>query len=226
MLTINSLIENKPLLFDGAMGTSIQKLGLGELEPLELLSVKYPEELIKIHEDYFKAGANIIETNTFGASRPRLKLHNLEDKVEEINKSSARFSLSCRSENTFICGSVGPTGLLIEPYGGTKKATVKNYFKEQIGFLLKEGVDIVLIETMISLDEALLALEASKDLGTNMTGITMTFEIGNAGISTSFGDSSIDVCRRLEESGANFIGSNCGQGFEKMLLLVAKELRV
>ena len=224
MINIKDLVKNKPLLFDGAMGTSIQNLGLEDIEPLELLTLKYPEKLAKIHQDYINAGCKVIETNTFGGSRPRLELNNLGSKVEEINKAAVKTAIKFKNDKVFVAGSVGPTGLMIEPYGDIKKDKVRDYYKEQIGILLNEGVDLILIETMISLDEALIALEASMNMGSSLTGVTMTFDIGNSGIRTPFGDSPFDICVQLKEGGANFIGANCGLGFKNMLS-VAQELR-
>jgi len=224
VISINDLLQNKPVLFDGAMGTSIQSLGLSDIDPPELLSIKYPDKLKEIHKNYITAGSKVIETNTFGGTRARLELNNLGGMVEEVNATAAKVAKDIAYDNAFVAGSIGPTGLIIEPYGDTPCEKVIDYFYEQIGALLEGGVDLILIETMISLDEALLALEAANVKGSKLTGVTMTFELGQRGIRTSFGDSPKDVCVKLEENGAHFIGSNCGQGFDDMIL-VAEELR-
>jgi 5-methyltetrahydrofolate--homocysteine methyltransferase len=224
MISIEDLLQHKHLLFDGAMGTSIQKLGLSDVDPLELMSLNYPDKLEQIHREYIQAGSKVIETNTFGGSRARLELGNNEAKVREINIAAAKIAKKVALNKAFVAGSVGPTGLLIEPYGDTPREKVLDYFTEQIEALLDGGVDLILIETMISLDEALIALEAANKMGSKLTGITMTFEKGQQGIRTSFGESPVDACKKLEENGAHFIGSNCGHGFNDMIM-VAKELR-
>lgn len=224
MITIDELINNKPVLFDGAMGTSIQSLGLEDIDPPELLSIKYPEKLEEIHRKYIEAGSNVIETNTFGGSGARLDLAGLGDKVKELNIAAVHAAQKAAGNSVYVAGSVGPSGLLIEPIGDTPRGKVKNYFREQIDALLEGEVDIILIETMISLDEAVIALNAAYESGSSMTGVTMTFDIGQQGIRTSFGESPSDAAKRLLDNGANFIGSNCGHGFDDMLL-VAKDLR-
>lgn len=225
MITMDELLKNKPVLFDGAMGTSIQSLGLDELDPPELLNIKYPEKLEEIHKNYIDAGSKVIETNTFGGSGARLGLSGLEGKVKELNIAAVKTAKNAaRNSSVFVAGSVGPSGLLIEPFGDTPREKVKNYFREQIDALLEGGVDMILIETMISLDEALIALEAANEAGSKLTGVTLTFNSGQQGMRTSFGESPSDAAERLEENGAKFIGSNCGHGFNDMLS-VAKELR-
>lgn len=224
MITIDELLKNKPVLFDGAMGTSIQSLGLENVDPPELLSIKHPDKLAEIHKNYINAGSKVIETNTFGGSGARLVLTGLGDKVKELNIAAATVAKNAAGNSVYVAGSVGPSGLLIEPFGNTPRVKVKNYFREQIDALLEGGVDIILIETMISLDEALIALEAANEAGSTMTGVTLTFDIGEQGIRTSFGDAPLDAAVILKEKGANFIGSNCGHGFNDMLS-VAKELK-
>lgn len=224
MITISKLLEKKPLLFDGAMGTSIQSLGLENIDPPELLNIGYPNELAQIHSNYINAGSIIIETNTFGGTRSRLESNNLHGKIEEINSAAVRIAKEIAKDKAFVAGSVGPTGLILEPYGETPKEEVFEIFCEQINILIDKGVDLILIETMISLDEALIALGAAKKMGSTPTGVTMTFDQGPQGITTSFGDKLSDVCFKLKESGADFIGSNCGHGFDNMKI-IAKEMR-
>ncbi len=224
MISIEDLLKNKPVLFDGAMGTSIQSLGLEEIDPPELLSIKYPDKLETIHQNYIQAGSKVIETNTFGGSGARLELAGLGEKVKELNIAAVKIAKKAAGTSVYVAGSVGPSGLLIKPYGDTPKEKVKEHFKEQIDALIEGGVDFILIETMISLDEALIALEAANEAGSETTGVTMTFDHGEQGIRTSFGESPKDAAEKLKENGVKFVGSNCGHGFNDMLL-VAKELK-
>ncbi len=225
MIDIKTLIREKPVLFDGAMGTSIQNLGLENIDPPELLNIMHPEKLEEIHKNYIDAGAMVIETNTFGGTRPRLKLTNTENKIEQLNSAAVKIAKEIAKGKVLVAGSVGPTGTLIEPYGDTPREKVRDYFAEQIDILISAGVDLILIETMISLDEALAALEAAKSAGSKTTGVTMTFDVSQQGIFTSFGNSPEEVCNALEENGADFIGSNCGEGFDAMLK-VARAIRL
>ena len=224
MITIDDLLKKKPVLFDGALGTSIQALGIDHIDPPELLNINYSSELAQIHSNYINAGAMVIETNTFGGTRSRLESNNLAEKVEEINSAALRIAKEIAQDKVYIAGSIGPSGLILEPYGETSKEKVFDIFSEQIRILLDNGIDFLLIETMISLDEALVALDAAKKMGSTLTGVTMTFDQGPQGIITSFGDKLLDVCNRLKESGAGFIGSNCGHGFSSMKT-IAKEMK-
>lgn len=224
MITINEFLEKKPILFDGAMGTSIQSLGLENVDPPELLNIQYPNELAQIHSNYIEAGAMVIETNTFGGTRSRLESNNLSEKVEEVNSAAVRIAKEIAQGKVYVTGSVGPSGLILEPYGETPKEKLFDIFSEQIIILIESGVDLLLIETMISLDEALVALDAAKKMESTLSGVTMTFDQGPQGITTSFGDKLSDVCFKLKESGADFIGSNCGHGFDNMKI-IAREMR-
>ncbi len=224
MITIDNLFQNKPVLFDGAMGTSIQALNLKDVDPPEMLNLKYSHILEEIHKKYIEAGAQVIETNTFGGSRSRLEISGLADKVNEINSIAVKTAKAAANSDAYIAGSVGPSGFLIEPYGETPRSLVYENFAEQIQLLIDNGADLILIETMISLDEALIALEAAKKTGSRCTGVTLTFEKGLQGFRTSFGESPEEAAAKLYEYGADFIGSNCGHGLEDMKS-VAEELR-
>ena len=224
MITIQQLLKKKPVLFDGAMGTSIQTLGLDNIDPPELLNIRYPNELALIHSNYISAGAMVIETNTFGGTRSRLENNNLAESVKEINSAAVTIATEVAQNEVYVAGSVGPSGLILEPYGETSKEKVFDIFSEQIRSLLDCGVDFLIFETMISLDEALVALDAAKNIGSTLNGVTMTFDQGPQGIITSFGDKLIEVCISLKENGADFIGSNCGHGFSSMKT-IANEIK-
>ena len=224
MKPFKEIYKDQNLLFDGAMGTSIQKLDLESVEVPELLNLIAPDELLKIHKKFIEAGSNVIETNTFGATRSRLELYGLEDKLEEINRTAVRIAKDAADEKIYIAGSVGPLGKIIEPYGELPKVEALKIFSDQIEILLDEGVDLILIETMISLDEALIALEAAKSRGSQVTGVTMTFDEAEQGIFTSYGETPAQCAEKLKEAGADFIGANCGHGFESMIKF-GKEMR-
>lgn len=224
MNSIKEMIKGKTLIFDGAMGTTIQKLNLENSNPPELMNIYHPLELEKIHRGYVEAGSNVIETNTFGGNRKRLEHNGLADKLAEINTAAVKAAKAAAGDKAFVAGSVGPLGVVIEPYGDLPASEAKEIFSEQIKILLDSGVDLILIETMISLDEALLALEAAKEAGSKITGVTLTFEKGAQGIHTPYGESPEFAAKTLAAAGADFVGSNCGHGATD-ILLVAKEMR-
>jgi 5-methyltetrahydrofolate--homocysteine methyltransferase len=216
-------ILNFHLLFDGGMGTEIQKLGLPQGTSPEIINIDNPAALLNIHKNYISAGARVIETNTFGANRLRLN-DQLKPRVAEINIKAAMTALEAAGSEVSVAGSVGPTGSVLEPFGELSREEAEDIFSEQISALLEGGLKIILIETMMSLDEALVALKAAKKLNAPYTGVTMTFNIAGDNIVTSFGETVENVCRQLKENGADFIGSNCGNGFDNMLV-IGRELK-
>lgn len=203
------------LLFDGAMGTEIQRRGLPIGIPPELLNVENSKVIEEIHRDYISSGAMVIETNTFGGNRLRLRRRNLDGRIKEINQKAVEIALKFKDKKILIAGSVGPLGELIEPYGDISEEEAEKIFSEQIEILWDSGVDFILIETMISLKEAKIALKSAKELGC-IVGVTMSFEWGSKGGRTPFGDEIEISIRELEKEGADFVGANCGKGIEDM----------
>lgn len=220
MITIDDLTKLKPLIFDGAMGTEIQKKGLPPGQPPEMMNIISPESVKEIHLNYISAGANVIETNTFGGNRMRLG-DDLKKQIEEINLSAARTALTAAGKK-FTAGSIGPTGSVLEPFGELSAEEAEDIFSEQISVLLKGGVEIILIETMMSLTEALTALSAAKKLRVPVTGVTLTYNVAGDPVNTPFGETVEYACSQLIDNGADFIGSNCGNGFDNMLIIGRK----
>ncbi len=211
----NKEFLKRTLLFDGAMGTEIQRRGLPIGTPPELWNIENSKVVEEIHRDYIASGAMVIETNTFGGNRLRLRKNNLDTRIKEINQKGVEIALKFKDREILIAGSVGPLGELIEPYGDITEKEAEEIFSEQMRILKESGVDFILIETMISLREALIALRSAKKLDC-IVGVTMSFEWGSSGGRTPFGDDVEISIRKLEENGADFVGSNCGKGIEEM----------
>lgn len=211
----NKEFWEKTLLFDGAMGTELQRMGLPIGTPPELWNIENPKIVEEIHRDYIASGAMVIETNTFGGNRLRLRKNNLDTRIKEINQRGVEIALKFKDKGILIAGSVGPLGELMEPYGDLTEKEAEEVFLEQMMILKDSGVDFILIETMISLREALIALRSAKKLDL-IVGVTMSFEWGALGGRTPFGDEVETSIRKLEENGADFVGSNCGKGIEDM----------
>ncbi len=221
---LEALNSGKILLCDGAMGTELQKRGLPTGACPEEFNISNPDVVRSIHRDYFNAGSDIVETNSFGCNRARLKLHGYEDRVKEFCIAAANIARSVCPPGKFVAGSVGPTGELIEPLGTLSEKDTYNFFAEQAKVLEEGGVDVIYIETMMAIEEAVLAVKASKENTSLPVVASMTFELGNAGLRTMWG---IDVKTSVEkytEAGADVIGANCGKGFDEMIAIV-KELR-
>ncbi|HZW39061.1 MAG TPA: homocysteine S-methyltransferase family protein [Ignavibacteriaceae bacterium] len=221
MIDIQTLLKRTPILFDGAMGTELQKKGLEVGHAPELLNIENPEVIKSIHLDYLNAGSSVIETNSFGANAKRLELSGLQERVFELNFQAAKIAKELKRENTFVAGSMGPLGVVIEPFGDIAKDEAKEIFKVQADALIKGGIDFILVETMIFLEEAITALKAAKEAGAKTVGVSLTFEVNGDEIRTPFGDSLIDCIEKLQDEGASFIGSNCGNGFDQMETIAA-----
>jgi len=206
------------LVGDGAWGTQLMARGLEPGDSPEAVNLSNPSALVEIATLYLDAGADLVTTNTFGASPLNLARYGLAEKTEEINRAAVRTLKPAVAGRAYISGSVGPTGSILAPYGDTPKATVLAAFRRQIGALLDGGADVICIETMTDLAEALLAVEAARSLSGEVPVIaTMTFDATPRGYFTIMGSSVEQACDALVEAGADVVGSNCGNGVERMV---------
>ncbi len=221
---LHRLARGEVLLSDGAMGTELQKRGLKQGECPEALNVNNPEIVLSIHRDYYQAGADIVETNSFGGNRARLQMFGLENHVHDFNRKAAELARSVCPPNRYVAGSIGPTGELLEPFGTLSIAQAKDYFKEQAEALAEGGVDIFFVETMSTLEEIGAAVEAIKQISNLPVAASMTYEMSETGVHTSWGVDVPSAVRFLEEAGADIIGANCGNGID-VILAVIREMR-
>jgi len=213
------------LVADGAMGTMLMERGLKAGEPPESFNLTHPEVLREIAGLYLGAGADIIQTNTFGASPLKLSFFSLEEKTEEINRNAVREVKKVVGGNAYISGSCGPSGKLLKPYGDTASEDVYNSFERQMDALINAGVDVICIETMTDLTEITLAIKAAKTVSFSIPVMaTMTFDPTPRGFYTIMGVNIEGAAEGLKEAGADIIGSNCGNGIENMVK-IAKEFR-
>lgn len=217
-------IGKQTLLFDGAMGSVLIEKGLKSGECPEEWNLKRPEVIQGIHRDYFKAGANIILTNTFGANRIKLKSYGLAEKVEEINRRGVEVALAARPSQSgglfFVAGDIGPTGQFLQPLGDYTYGEFREVFAQQAMALAAGGADVICIETMYDKEEVRAALEGAREAGGLPVFATMTFQRSRRGFFTMMGLEAIEAMRLLESGGACAIGANCSTGAEDMLELV------
>ena len=222
---IERIKNGEILISDGAIGTILMQGYINIGEPPEIINLRDPSVLENIAKSYLEAGAELIQTNTFGASRMRLTKYSLEGKLKEINRAAIRAVKNVVAKDTIVVASVGPTGRLLKPYGDVDVQEIKDNYKEQMEIIYEEGVDAVCIETMTDINEMRLAIEAAKSLSDEIPIIaTMTFDETPRGFYTVMGYGVREAIKVIEESGANVVGSNCGNGIDKMVK-IAIELR-
>ncbi len=191
------------------MGTMLYAKGVSLNRCFDELNLVSPQLVKEVHMGYVKAGAELLETNTFGANRFRLAKFDLAERVREINLAGARLARESAGEDLYVAGSVGPLGLRLEPLGPTSREEARKAFREQIVALAEGGVDLIVIETMMDLEEAHQALLAAREATSLPVVVQMTVqEDGN----TPSGASPEDFGRQLDAWGADVIGINCGIG--------------
>ncbi len=213
------------LISDGAMGTMLMSHGLKPGEPPESFNLSKPDVLESIAKAYLDAGADIIQTNTFGASPLKLALFGLDERTEEINRNAVQAVRHAIGNAAYVSGSCGPSGKLIKPYGDTESDAMYTSFKQQMAALIHAGVDIICVETMTDLTEIILAVKAAKKIDAQIPVMaTMTFDPTPKGFFTVMGVSVKQAAEGLEDAGADIIGSNCGNGIENMVK-IAREFK-
>jgi 5-methyltetrahydrofolate--homocysteine methyltransferase len=213
------------LVADGAIGTMLFARGLKPGDYPESVNLENPETLQEIAGLYLQAGADLIQTNTFGASPLKLSLYGAEDRVEEINRNAVQAVRAAVEGRAYVSASCGPSGKILKPYGDTDPDDVYDSFRRQMRCLIEAGVDVVCVETMVDLAEAAVAVKAAKDVsrGTPVMA-TMTFDATPRGFFTIMGVSIEQAARGLEQAGASVLGSNCGNGVENMIK-IAEDFR-
>lgn len=213
----------KILLSDGGMGSFLFSMGLKSGDCPEALNLSKPELLESIAAQYLSAGADIIQTNTFGGSPLKLMDYGLDKRTEEINISAVKAVLNACGDRAFVSGSCGPSGRTLLPYGDTEPEVILASYKRQVKALMDSGVDLICIETMVDIHEAKLAIEAVRAFSEYIPVIaTMTFDQTPAGFYTIMGVNIEQACRELEKAGANIVGSNCGNGLDMMVRIAVE----
>lgn len=219
-------LEKDVLLCDGAMGTLLFARGVSYQHCFDEVNLSNPKLVQQIHQDYIQAGAELVETNTFGANPVKLIAHGLEDKVREINFRGAKIAREAREivgKPVFVAGSIGPLGKPLEPIGKITRDQALAYFRQQAEALLEGGVDLFILETMVNLEEMKQAILAVRQICELPVIAQMTFtEEGK----TIMGNAPEEVVQELEALKVDVIGANCSVGplgiFEVVQRIVAK----
>jgi len=221
----DKLKEGKVLVSDGAWGTYLHAKGLKAGECPELWNIDHKNEILEIAKSYVDAGSDMIETNSFGGSSIKLKEYGLANKAYELNYAAAEISRIAAGNNTHVLGSIGPTGKMLM-MGDVTEQELYDSFKEQAMALAKGGANAIVIETLTDIEEAVIAVKASKENTSIEIICTMTFSRSPEGkFFTMMGVTPEIMVNRLLGAGADIIGANCGNGAEIMIDIV-KEIRV
>jgi 5-methyltetrahydrofolate--homocysteine methyltransferase len=215
--------DGEILIADGATGTMLWDHGLVPGQPPESFNLTHPEIIEEIARSYLDAGADIIQTNTFGGSPARLSVFGMEEKTEEVNRAAVLAARRVAGSRVLVAASCGPSGKILKPYGDADPEEIHAGFVRQIRVLVDAGVDAISVETMIDLTEAALAVKAAKAISpsTPVMG-AMTFDSTSKGFYTVMGVSIAQAASGLEEAGADIIGSNCGNGIENMIKIAGE----
>lgn len=222
---LERLRAGEVLVGDGAWGTLLMSRGLAPGEPPEAFNLARPEALEAIARQYLEAGADLITTNTFGGSPARLRRYGLADRTEAVNRAAVEAVRRAVGDRAYVSASVGPSGHVLQPYGDGDPAEIAAGFERQVRALAEAGADLVCVETMTDLAEAVLAVRAARRAAPGLPVMaTMTFEPTQRGFFTVMGHSIAQAVTGLVEAGADIVGSNCGNG-SPIMIEIAREFR-
>ena len=212
-MDLRTLTAERTLLLDGAMGTQMMARGVPGGAPPELWNRDRPDIVEAVHRDYFAAGADIVQTNTFGGTRPKLQAHGLGGRAADLSEAAARLAVALRDREfpgRLVAGDIGPTGLMLPPLGDADPAALREAFAEQAEALVRGGVDLVHLETMFDLGEALAAAEATVAASRGRpVCCSMTYKPAARGYRTMMGVSPQQASEALLGAGVTLVGCNC-----------------
>jgi homocysteine S-methyltransferase len=216
-------LDERVLVCDGAMGTMLYAKGIFINRCFDALNLTQPDVVSEVHQDYVRAGADVIETNTFGANRVKLRAFGLSDKIGEINREGARLARQAANGRAWVAGAMGPLGIRIEPWGKTGVEEAEAYFREQAHALVEGGVDLFILETFRDTNEVGAAIAAVRSVCDLPIVAQMTIEEDGNSLD---GTPPEHFAPELERRGADVIGVNCSIGPAPMLETVDRLAQV
>jgi len=219
---LDRLAAGDTLIFDGATGTYLQNNGLEPGGSPELMNATNPEVVKGMSKQYFDAGSDIVLTNSFGGNKFMLERYGARDRLFELNKLAAEHARAVAPEGKFVSGSIGPTGEFIEPLGTATEDELYDTFSEMSKAFEAGGADAVMIETQLAIEEAAIAVRSAKETTGLVVMATMVFDKGPRGYFTMMGVTPEQAVEGLEEAGADVVGTNCGNGIERMVEIATR----
>lgn len=224
MKLLDALAEG-PLVVDGAMGTQLYERGILYNACLEELCISKPDIVRKAHEDYVRAGAQILETNTFGANAMRLEKHGLSGKVRELNVAAVKVARDAAGAKAFVVGAIGPSGYFLGEASPDDLATVRRALSEQAEILVDTGVDALLVETFRQTNELRIAIETAAEASKGRLPVIASASVDERSRMAD-GTSSAEIARLMREWGASVVGANCCDGPMNVLEAITPMLEV
>lgn len=212
-------LQDHVVLADGALGTYLYEKGVELGRNLDLLNLQSSDLVFSAHEEYIRAGSQLIETNTFGANFFKLRESGVEDQVHEINRTGAEIAVKAAGHQVYVAGSVGPSGIKFPLDDDDITAEdIEKAFRDQVAGLVEGGVDLIIVETFSSLDEILLAIKAVKETSADLPLVAqMVFPARGM---TVRGTDALECGRKMLDAGADVVGTNCGRGIDAMTTAV------
>lgn len=208
---LNALAQ-RPLLFDGAMGSTLNDFPDRDWEAPEEVTLRFPDRMAGVYQAYLDAGADVLSTNTFGGNLIRLERAGLTEKSEAINRGAAEQARAVAGDDAWVAGDIGQSGDFLVPLGDITEARMSEAFRVQAEQLAEGGADLILCETFSDIREVQIAIDAASSTGLPVFA-TMTYDIN---LHTMMGVAPADGLRACEEAGAAVVGCNCGNGPEEM----------
>ena len=205
-------LARRPLLFDGAMGSTLNDFPDRDWEAPEEVTLRFPDRMAGVYQAFLDAGADVLSTNTFGGNLIRLQRAGLTEKSEAINRGAAEQARAVAGDDAWVAGDIGQSGDFLEPLGDVTEARMTEAFRVQAEQLAEGGVDLLLCETFSDIPEVQIAIQAASSTGLPVFA-TMTYDIN---LHTMMGVAPADGMRACEEAGAAVVGCNCGNGPEEM----------
>jgi methionine synthase I (cobalamin-dependent)/5,10-methylenetetrahydrofolate reductase len=211
---VQAIADEHVYLFDGAMGTMLYSKGVFINKCYDELNLRNPEIVLEVHKHYVRSGAEIVETNTYGANRVKLRGFGIEDELRDINLRAVELARKAAGDSVYVAGAIGPLGIRLEPYGPTAIEEAREFFREQANALREAGVDLFVLETFSNISEIEQAIAAIREISNIPVIAQMTV---GTDARTIYGDTPSLIAQRLDAAGADVIGLNCSVGPDVML---------